>query len=73
MGDSHLLASIGMATAFVNIFGYSIMQGFITAFYTLASQAYGAENYELVGKFFNNVRIFILMLSICFFPLFYFA
>ncbi len=37
MGNTHFLASIGMANAFVNMFGYSIMQGLITAFYTLAS------------------------------------
>lgn len=36
-GSAHLLASIGMAHAFVNMFGYSIMQGFLSAFYTLAS------------------------------------
>lgn len=49
------------------------MYGLSSGFYTLASQAYGAKNYQEVGAFFNKARLVVFLLSLAYLPLFYFA
>lgn len=73
LGNSHWLAGIGIASAFVNMLAYSLMYGLSSGFYTLASQAYGAKNYSAVAALFNKARLVALLLSLAYFPLFYFG
>lgn len=73
LGNSHWLSGIGIASAFVNMFAYSLMYGLSSGFYTLASHAYGANNLKEVGALFNKARLVVLLLSLAYLPLFYFA
>ena len=67
------LSGVGVATALVNMFGNSLLQGLVNGFYTLGSQAYGAKNYRQVASLMNKARLAAAVLAVCLFPLFYYA
>lgn len=48
-----------------NITGFAMIQGLATCLDTLCAQAYGAENYSLVGEYFQKCT---LMVMACFAP-----
>jgi hypothetical protein len=49
MLGAEALGAVGLGTMWVNISGLSIVFGGMSALDTLCSQAYGAQNYKLVG------------------------
>ena len=53
MNEPSYIASIGMANVIQNCIFISLFIGINSAVETLASQAYGAKNYELAGVYLN--------------------
>lgn len=64
LGDSAKIAGIGLGNMYVNIISQSIILGLNGAIATLASQAYGAENFHKVGVFLNRGRFLVLLVFI---------
>ena len=65
--DPEMINSIGISTLYVTITTEIIMTGITGALDTLASNAYGAKNYKLMGIYFDRCRyigiIFWLMMA----------
>ena len=59
-----MVAGIALASLFINMFCQSIFVGFNYLIATLASQAYGAEDYKLVGQIFNKGRVSVAIFFI---------
>ena len=59
MKDPALLAAVGLCSVCCNILVLSIMIGLNGGVETLTSQAYGAENYRLCGKYLNRGRLIL--------------
>ena len=66
MGDPAVMAGVGMATMYVNIFCSSLMVGLNSTLNTLLSQSVGFGDYRMCGVFFNRSRI---VLTLMFIPL----
>ena len=54
--DSDMINAIGIANLYVNITTGVIINGITGALETLASNAYGAKNYKLMGIYFDRCR-----------------
>ena len=54
--DPDMINAIGIANLYVNITTSVILSGITGALETLASNAYGAKNYKLVGIYFDRCR-----------------
>ena len=54
--DSDMINAIGIANLYVNITTGVIINGITCALETLASNAYGAKNYKLMGIYFDRCR-----------------
>ena len=54
--DSDMINAIGIANLYVNITTSVIINGITGALETLASNAYGAKNYKLMGIYFDRCR-----------------
>ncbi|XP_048576600.1 multidrug and toxin extrusion protein 2 isoform X2 [Nematostella vectensis] len=48
------LATVSLASSFINVTGYSVAVGLCTALETLCSQAYGAKKYGMVGTYLQR-------------------
>ncbi|CAN3369883.1 ethionine resistance-conferring protein 1 [Diutina catenulata] len=60
------LAAVSMGAMTANITGYATIQGIATALDTLCPQAFGAENYTMVGRFMQKciAIIFVVMMPV---------
>ena len=54
--DSDMINAIGIANLYINITTGIIINGITGALETLASNAYGAKNYKLMGIYFDRCR-----------------
>ena len=54
--DSDMINSIGISNLYINITTGVIINGITGALETLASNAYGAKNYKLMGIYFDRCR-----------------
>ena len=61
LNDSAKVAGVGLGNMYVNIVCQSLIIGLNGAISTLASQAYGAENYHKVGIYLNRGRFISLV------------
>ena len=55
--DAEMLNAIGISILYINISTLIIIYGIIGALDTLASNAYGARNYKLMGIYFDRCRV----------------
>ena len=54
--DPDMINAIGMANLYINVTTVIIIIGITGALDTLASNAYGAKNYKLMGIYFHRCR-----------------
>lgn len=62
LGSFELSAAV-LATTCFNVTGLSILSGFAAAMETFCGQAYGAQNYRLVGVVFQRALLLVTLLS----------
>ncbi|KAJ1279026.1 hypothetical protein BS78_04G124100 [Paspalum vaginatum] len=58
------LASASLATSFANVTGFSLMSGMASSLDTLCGQAFGAEQYHLLGIHKQRAMLVLAMVSI---------
>ena len=66
------LGAVAMGNVWVSVTGMAIVFGGMSSLDTLASQAYGAENWTLVGLWTQRAIVIILLLCVPFFYIWYF-
>lgn len=64
LGDQAVMAGVGMATMFSNIFCNSLMMGLNSTLDTLISQAKGFGDLHLCGVYLNRARIALTLMFI---------
>lgn len=62
------LSAVSLAAMIANITGYGIVQGIATALDTVAAQAYGRNDYEMVGIYTQRC---LIIMAIVLFPIFF--
>lgn len=73
LGEESIMAGVGMANMYVNIFCMSLMMGLNGTLNTFVSQAYGFGDYWMCGVYLNRGRIVMTLLYIPLFVLFLFT
>jgi MATE family multidrug resistance protein len=66
LGDSTIVAAVGLGNMYINVFYLAIVIGMNGTISTFVSQAYGAGQLRMCGIYLNRGRIVIA----CFIPLF---
>jgi MATE family multidrug resistance protein len=64
LGDPAIMAGVGMATMYVNIFCNSLMIGLNSTLNTLLSQAVGFDDFHLCGVYLNRSRIVLTLMYV---------
>ena len=64
LGEASVVAGLGLATAFRNIFGQVIILGLNFTLITFVSQSYGHNDLKMCGNYLNRARVLILFTCI---------
>ena len=69
LGDSRIMAGVGMGNMLLNVFVFATCQGLNGALESLVSQSYGFKRYEQCGIYLNRGRLIVTAVQI---PIFIF-
>ena len=64
LGDTSVVAGLGLATAFRNIFGSLIILGLNFTLITFVSQSYGHKDLKMCGNYLNRARVLIILVCV---------